>query len=769
MITWQLILVGLCCLLSGLRGFAQTPERKWPVRLQLQYIHQFQFAGFYAAQYRGFYEKAGLDVSIEEGRPGVDPITAVKRGYAEFGTSDTELLWRRLQGDPIVALGVVFQNSAYCLVSLAKSNIMTIADLKGKKIGISEGRGSYLFKVMFKNQNIPYESLQIVPPQWNLQSLVSGETDINGAYATGELYSLREQNLAFQVLYPMDYGVAFYGDTLFTSESFLASHPELVEKFRQASFEGWRYAFEHVEEVIDYILSLESVQERGITRDRLRYEATVMRHLILPDLIELGSMSEARWQKMAKDLQSMAPERLHLEQLKGFIYKTPAAQSEELRRRLGIAAVGIFLLFALILGWVIQLRLAVKERTRDFEEARRLADLRSEEARNANAAKTMFLASISHEFRTPLTAILGFSDLIKTTPLIEQQKNWIRIIQARADDLLALVNQTLDLIQAETGATTPRIVDFDLGEQIAEIEASFDPLFQSKKISFHATIATDTLLKVRGPSLFLRQILINLISNAAKAVGESGHIQLDCEEWHAPENLPGRRFYHFTVSDDGPGVPDELKPILFDSFMNPLRQKLERSPKGFGLGLTICKRLVGSLGGEIWFENRPEGGCRFHFTGHFSEAKALPQARAALESPAAREARKVLVVEDDPVNRELIRTYLTMGGWTTVEADSGQKAISTCEQELFDLILMDLGLPDMDGIKTTESIFKGERSKNRRTPIIALTASDLAQERERCLKAGMTAYLSKPIDFKQLLATLRGASGWPKGVSGDLA
>lgn len=733
--------------------YAQAPVKNWPVRLQLQYIHQFQFAGFYAAAYRGFYAKAGLDVTIQEGQPGLDTIAAVERGHAEFGTSDTEVLWRRLAGAPLVALGVIFQNSAYCLVSLAKSNIMTLQDLRGKRVGIAEGRGSYLFKTLFKKQHMAFEELNIVPPKWNLQSLVRGETDVNGAYATGELYSLREQNLSFQVIYPMDYGVAFYGDTLFTSESFLAQNPEVVEKFRQASLEGWRYAFENVEEVIDYILTLDSVKQRGLSRDRLRYEATVMRHLILPDLIDIGSMSEARWTNMAKDLEALQPEKLKLERLEGFIYSTPAEQSMLLMRRLGLAAAGVLILFTLTLGWVAQLRFAVKQRTRDFEEAKRLADLRSEEARSASAAKTMFLASISHEFRTPLTAILGFSDLLKTTLLSDQQKNWIKIIKSRADDLLTLVNQTLDLIQSETGAAAPQIVDFELGQHLEEVRLSFEPHLQSRKITYSCELRMDPSVQIRGPALVLRQILINLIGNAIKAVDEGGNISLICEEWQPPEQLPRKRFYHFSLRDDGPGIPEELQPLVFDSFMNPLRQKFDKTPKGFGLGLTICKRLVSSLGGEIWFENNKDRGCTLHFTAYLGESSPKP-----VELSTKQEVRKILVVEDDPINRELIRTYLMMGGLTAVEVDTGQKAIATCEQELFDAILMDLGLPDIDGIKTSETIIKDQRSKNRQTPIIALTASDLLQERNRCLQVGMAHYLTKPIDFKQLMATLQTAS-----------
>ncbi len=736
-------------------SLAETQAGKSPVKLQLQYFHQFQFAGFYAAQYLGLYDKSDLDVTIQEGGPQHDPIESVLRGSADFGVSDTDVLWRRLKGDPLVALGVIFQHSAYCLVSLARRNIMTLDDLRGKRVGIAEGRGSYLFKAMFRKQGIELDEVTLVPPRWNLESIVRGEIDANGAYATGELYRLRELNIPYHVIYPVDYGVEFYGDTLFTDAEYLAKHPDLVEKFRQATFDGWAYAFEHPEEVIDYILAQPSVQKRRITRDRLRYEATVMRHLILPDIIELGSMNQARWEKMARELVILDPQNLRIERLKGFVYQLPAVQSHLMAQRFGFVGAGIVLLLIFSLGWVFQLQRAVKERTRDTEEAMRLADLRSEEAKSANAAKTMFLASISHEFRTPLTAILGFSELMKTTILSQQQRAWMKIIQTRAQDLLALVNQTLELIQSESSTVSSKISTFNLEEELAEIEASFDPLFRSKNIKFTLYSIPLDLPPLQGPLLVLRQILINLISNASKFVSDEGHIELYCREQTKPGIPAGKYCLCFSVIDDGPGVPAEIGPVVFDSFMHPFRQKLEKKQQGFGLGLSICKRLVATLGGEIWYENRPEGGCAFHFTALFSEGKS--EAPATLPNLQSSQ-RKILLVEDDPVNRELIRTYLAMSGLSAVEADTGQKAITNCEQESYDLILMDIGLPDIDGVKTSEQIKNSPRSKNRQTPIVALTASALAQERERCLQVGMCHYLSKPINFKDLMHTINSSS-----------
>jgi signal transduction histidine kinase/ActR/RegA family two-component response regulator len=734
-------------------------QDRWPVRLQLQYFHQFQFAGFYAAEYLGLYKKAGLDVTILENEPRQQPVTAVLNGYAEFGVSDTEVLWRRLQGEPLVALGVIFQQSAYCLVTLNRSDIMTLNDLKGKKVGIAEGRGSYLFKTMFQKQNIPLDAMTIVNPKWDLQSLISGETDASGAYATGEIYRLRELGLPFQIIYPMDYGVAFYGDTLFTTDKFLNEHPEIVEKFRKASFDGWRYAFNHVEETIDYILKLPSVQARHVSRERLRYEATMMRHLILPDLIEPGSMSETRWHSMAADLNQIQNPAGDLSRLTGFIYQSPQEKAR-LRQHTIVILTSIFAAMLLLsLIWIFMLRKLIKQRTAELSKAKHLAEVQTAEAKKADTAKTMFLAGISHEFRTPLTAILGFSDVLKKTELHPQQEQWVRIIQERADDLLALVNQTLELIGAEEEARPRKIVDFDLKQQIDDIILSLTPSAKDKDISIRTELAPNLPTLIRGSALMLRQILMNLIGNAVKYVPQGGLITIACWDVEPDKDLREPHCFHFAIRDNGPGICPEMEPLLFKPFEGQVQHGHDVSQKSFGLGLTICKRLVTSLAGDIWFENHSEGGCTFHVTASFIVVKPAEVTHEAVQS--ASKPKKILLVDDDPINRELLKAYLSMYGYALEEADSGLRAVNVCTADKFDLILMDIGLPDIDGIKATTRILNDDQSLNKKTPVVALTAAALQKDRERCLNAGMVAFLTKPINFHDLLFTIQGTTTAP--------
>ena len=412
------------------------------------------------------------------------------------------------------------------------------------------------------------------------------------------------------------------------------------------------------------------------------------------------------------------------------------------------------LLLSLI--WIFLLRKIVKQRTAELSKAKRLAEIQTAEAQKADTAKTMFLAGISHEFRTPLTAILGFSDVLKKTELHPQQEQWVRIIQERADDLLALVNQTLELIGAEVDARPRKIVDFDLRQQIDDIILSLTPSAKDKAVSITADFAPDLPQVIRGSPLMLRQILMNLLGNAVKFVPEGGLITIACRDNEPGKDLGEPHSFHFSIRDNGPGICPELEPLLFKPFASQVQHGHDVTQKGFGLGLTICKRLVTALAGEIWFENNEGGGCTFHVTASFIVVKPADIPREATQSSS--QAKKILLVDDDPINRELLKTYLSMYGYALEEADSGLRAVNVCTAGKFDLIIMDIGLPDIDGIKATTRILNDEGSLNKKTPVVALTAAALQKDRERCLNAGMVAFLTKPINFHDLLFTIQGST-----------
>ncbi len=270
----------------------QTQEALTPIKLQLMWKHQFEFAGFYAALEKGFYRDAGFDVTLLEFEPGRDPVEQVKKGRAQFGVTDSSLIIRRHQGADVVLVANLFQHSPMVLLALADSGIYSPAQMVGKRLMLSKHEiDNASIAAMLRRENVSHEQLRILDHSFDLDDLVHGRTDVVSAYSTNEPGILRQQGVAFNVIDPINYGIDFYGDNLFTSEQLAREQPELVRRFKAATLKGWDYALKHVDEIIDLILSRYSDRKN---RQALAFEAREMRRFILPDHIELGHIDESR-------------------------------------------------------------------------------------------------------------------------------------------------------------------------------------------------------------------------------------------------------------------------------------------------------------------------------------------------------------------------------------------------------------------------------------------------------------------------------------------
>jgi diguanylate cyclase (GGDEF)-like protein len=289
------------------------------VNLQLRWTHQFQFAGYYAALEKGYYAKAGLDVVIHEGSSEKSPVNEVNNGKAEYGVANSELLYERLHGAPLVALAAIFQHSPSVL--LARKDILSPSDLIGKKVMmINKSRDTDLL-AMLSNEGVNINRVGILPSSFELQDLVEGRVDAFNAYLTNEAYFLKWQHFPFNIINPRNYGVDFYSDILFTTENEIRLHPERAKTFRQATIEGWNYALEHPDEIIELLINKYFVEK---SRRHLQYEADAVRPLVVPDLIEIGHMNPARWQNMADTFvkAGMATDEQVKTQLTNFVYDT---------------------------------------------------------------------------------------------------------------------------------------------------------------------------------------------------------------------------------------------------------------------------------------------------------------------------------------------------------------------------------------------------------------------------------------------------------------
>ena len=421
-----------------------------------------------------------------------------------------------------------------------------------------------------------------------------------------------------------------------------------------------------------------------------------------------------------------------------------------------IMCIVISYVFSLLIATVFYLISSKKHRERQYEAE---LEKSAEQAKNANEAKTRFLFNMSHDIRTPMNAIVGFSGLLEKNLQNERKaKEYLEKIQSSSNLLMRIINQVLEMARIESGTAVLQLKAEDMDALFHRVNTVFEEDVRKKNLQYHAVLDVRHHYVVCDQTK-LQEIMLNIISNAIKYTPEGHSIYVEVHE--AVSENPSKIRYIFSCEDTGIGMSEEYLPHIYEEFSRE-HSTTENKVPGTGLGLPIIKSMIELMGGSIQVESRQGIGTKFTIDLSFDIAlkEEVYGSEDTIESSAIHtiKGKRILLVEDNELNAEIAKTVLEDVGALITRAENGQQALELFKEKpagTFDVILMDLMMPVMDGYTATRKIRELERPDAKTVPIIAMTANAFQEDAEKCIAVGMNAHLAKPLDIEKMKKTIK--------------
>jgi signal transduction histidine kinase/ActR/RegA family two-component response regulator len=722
------------------------------VTIQLKWFYQYQFAGVFLAKEKGFYEEAGLDVTIKERDPSRNNILQVVDGEAEYGIADSVLLRYRAEGYDVKVIATIFQHNAMVLISKKESGIVSPYEMKGKSISYQKGLDDSIISSLLSFANIKDSDYVSKPMDFTHMDFVKGVVDISEAYISIEPFWLKEKyNIDVNIIDPKNYGIDFYGDLLFTTQKEIDNHPLRVQAFKQATLKGWAYALDHQEEAIQIIL--DKYNTRELSYKQLLYEARITKNLIATKYIPLGNVKEERFRILTTLYKNKGLSQKKLDDaVKSIIYDPDAKQNIfiEHRYEIIIATTILSMLVLLLFYNNRRLKYLVDEQTKELQISKEIAE-------NAAQSKSIFLANMSHEIRTPMNAILGFIEQLKKEEDDPKKEKILQIVHDSGETLIAIINDILDITKIESDRMRLDVQKTNVFTILENVKALFQKSMQEKNIMFTVDISHDISNTLMLDDVRVKQIIINLLANAIKFTQEGGIISIQV--------FRNEDMLEIIFKDSGKGIAPQNKEKIFQSFEQE-DGSTTRNFGGTGLGLSISKKLSNIMGGDITIESVLGQGSEFCLKIPYIESDEQKAdviiVTQTTESKSIKAGAKVLIVEDNKTNQLLLSMILDEYTLSYDIANDGLEAIEMHANNKYDLILMDENMPKMNGIEAVKKIREIEKRSNlKMVPIVAVTANALSGDRERFLEVGMNDYLAKPYheeDIEKILLKYLGTA-----------